>query len=112
MSKVPSALHAVAPKPVIEQIRPSKNTIEVNSSSLVDLKVELAKKQHEFRQQTLDPELRRRAKKATKGPAFLREAAKQNAGVAERDRRDREAALEEASDLEKSRRALEAKKVR
>eukprot|EP00038_Savillea_parva_P010397 m.189999 g.189999 ORF g.189999 m.189999 type:complete len:368 (+) comp17921_c0_seq1:244-1347(+) len=98
-------LEAVAPKPIIEQIRPTKNKIDVNASSLIDLKVELAKKQQEFRLQSLDPELRRKSKQATKGPSFL----KQNAGVLARDQRDRQVELDDASDLEKSRRALEAK---
>eukprot|EP00035_Acanthoeca_spectabilis_P006226 m.122109 g.122109 ORF g.122109 m.122109 type:complete len:369 (+) comp13408_c0_seq3:390-1496(+) len=102
----PPKLNAVAPKPMLEQIRPTTNKIEVNASSLVDLKVELAKKQREFRSQALNPQ---RGKAATKGPAFLREAA--NAGVAARNARDREASVEESKDFDKSRRALEAKAV-
>jgi hypothetical protein len=53
-------------------------------------------------------QLRRKAKTASKGPAFLREA-KQNAGVLLRDQHDREAALVDVVDLQRSRRALEAK---
>lgn len=93
----------------LEPIRPPKKTIEVNASSLVDLKIELARKQREYKEQLLDPELRRRNKQHTKGPAFLKEFTDTNKGVFKRDRLDRESCQEDVKDLEKSRRSLEAK---
>ena len=92
-------------KPSLQRIVGSgKKVLEVGASSLVDLKVELARKRQEYRLQQLDPALARKAKQAAKGPAFL-----QNHGVAERDRRDRIETKEEAKDLDKSRRMLEHK---
>eukprot|EP00041_Stephanoeca_diplocostata_P017018 m.338609 g.338609 ORF g.338609 m.338609 type:complete len:394 (-) comp20562_c0_seq3:469-1650(-) len=105
-------LHSTLPggaRAKLEPIRPPKKTIEVNASSLVDLKIELARKQREYKEQLLDPELRRRNKQHTKGPAFLKDFTETNKGVFKRDRLDRESCQEEAKDLEKSRRSLEAK---
>lgn len=89
-------------KPKIEQIRPAKKVLDVNASSLVDLKVELARKQKEYKLQRLNPQLGSR--RPTKGPKFL-----QNKGVADRDKRDQYLTEDEKKDLDLSRRTLEKK---
>ncbi|ELT91100.1 hypothetical protein CAPTEDRAFT_181155 [Capitella teleta] len=74
---------------------------------LVDLKAELARKQAQFNQQKLHAKdgVRKKAPTEKKPPKWV----KQNAGVADRAKRDMESVASEDNSIEKSRRALEAK---
>eukprot|EP00039_Didymoeca_costata_P000509 m.45905 g.45905 ORF g.45905 m.45905 type:complete len:352 (+) comp10308_c0_seq2:146-1201(+) len=91
-------------KPLVERVGPQKKTIEVNAASLVDLRVELQRKQEQYRLELLDPTLRERTRKATKGPTFL-----QNKGVSKRAQKDEQQHSEDAKDLERSARMLAKK---
>ncbi|XP_037078658.1 coiled-coil domain-containing protein 174-like [Pollicipes pollicipes] len=77
--------------------------IDVGSSSLVDLKAELHRKQQESKTLRSRPERRQRPEGKSKVWA------KVNAGVEQRDLRDKEQTAEEARELDRSRMALEAK---
>lgn len=82
--------------------------IEVNASSLLDLKAELIRKQEEYRKSKLANGNVQRPKPAVKKPNIW---SKQNTGVAERGKADLhyEETPEEQDALKKSRQALEAK---
>ncbi|XP_064627208.1 coiled-coil domain-containing protein 174-like [Lineus longissimus] len=78
----------------------------MESSSLIDLKAELYRKQEELKQEKL---LKGNYIKARPTEKKLNIWDKKNIGVLERAQKDLEAKAEEEDDLEKSRKALEAK---
>ncbi|XP_022291209.2 coiled-coil domain-containing protein 174-like isoform X2 [Crassostrea virginica] len=79
-----------------------------NSSSLIDLKAELFRKQEEFKKQ----KLQNQNASVIRGKTIEKKAtiwSKKNKGVSDRNSKDLEQKIEEANDFEKSRKCLEAK---
>ncbi|XP_062603949.1 coiled-coil domain-containing protein 174-like [Saccostrea cucullata] len=81
---------------------------DFNSSSIIDLKAELFRKQEEFKKQQLQNKNATTIKGKTveKKPTIW---SKKNKGVLERNSKDLEEKIEEANQYEKSRKCLEAK---
>ncbi|XP_061193538.1 coiled-coil domain-containing protein 174-like [Saccostrea echinata] len=81
---------------------------DVNSSSIIDLKAELFRKQEEFKKQ----QLQNKNASTIKGKSVEKKASvwsKKNKGVLERSSKDLEEKIEEANQYERSRKCLEAK---
>ncbi|XP_003409786.1 coiled-coil domain-containing protein 174 [Loxodonta africana] len=85
-----------------------KKPLDVTTSSLVDLKAELFRKQEEFKQEKLlkDAGVSGKPKTAHKKPSIW---SKQNAGVSHRAEKDAEQKIEEQKTLDKAREKLEEK---
>ncbi|XP_038078741.1 coiled-coil domain-containing protein 174-like [Patiria miniata] len=85
----------------------AKKNIEVNSSSLVDLKAELFRKQEAFRREK--QQQNSTTVKSKPVPKKQTIWSKKNAGVQARAEKDKSLSVEEENQLDKSRAALEAK---
>ncbi|XP_028907781.1 coiled-coil domain-containing protein 174 [Ornithorhynchus anatinus] len=85
-----------------------KKPLDVPSSSLVDLKAELYRKQEQFKQEKLlkNAGVPREKKTTNKKPSIWN---KQNAGVSDRAEKDAEQKIEEQKTLDKAREKLEEK---
>ncbi|KAM9186446.1 coiled-coil domain-containing protein 174 isoform 2-T2 [Dugong dugon] len=85
-----------------------KKPLDVTTSSLVDLKAELFRKQEEFKQEKLlkDSGVSGKPKTTHKKPSIW---SKQNAGVSNRAEKDAEQKIEEQKTLDKAREKLEEK---